>query len=847
MISELFFYGKLKDVKNILIYEDDFVLFYLNMQLKDLEEFNKEEVEKLLEKFYGKENIKNNGILKFCDQHFKSKEKNYTLNISEEELKNYEITKEFEKDIDELISLNQNSLYEVLEKEITSKEISFAEKLKKCIIYYYGDSKLTLEKRTELLYKYFYNIKNYYKIYRLIDSKLENIPELFNSIEITELDFSEQHQSFLIFNNVFTIKNLKYISIDTLISIFCNDIQHFIDEISKYAINKERIINNLSEKFKNIIKPEWDVVLQKRYDINTNQKRTLADIGKELNLSRERVRQIERKAIQKLLYNKDEINRLLYCFYRDINKENKDYITIEDFYNYINDENLTKYLIIILYSEELDMRINEETNIIYNSKEITFEEIKKEAEEQLENIIIKTDVEGYDVIQKNIIEKNYRLYQDKVFVKKELNISYIYVNEIKENFIDGYDIGSEDDYNRLIKIINEKYGDIEVSSMHSIQGMIDRNGFIQIDRGRYKAREYAAILPEKLVDEIINLIIKNQPVIAYSLIYEKFKNQLEKLGINNRFYLKGCIDEKLPEGFNTGRDFINTDSEGNYTTSDVMREIFKSFEWSFSIDDVREKMPGLKGYNYENYAKAEEENGLIQIGSKSYIYIEKLNITEQIKQELKEYIDDLFIKLDSNILTSKKIYASLNIMNKNLYNKLNITARFGDFELFSIIQHLYKDDYYYSRPIISKEEEFTTTAYMLIKEYAKRLNIFSYNDIKRYIYKMNLGGLSSYLNFMDDLSDEYVQINKDSMVKKEELNLTREQLEKIEEFMDLLLKNKEIKTDEFDGYFMLPRLARGWNKYLLIGIIKTYFREKYDIQNTTNFYDTTDFIIRRIN
>ncbi|MBQ9298097.1 MAG: hypothetical protein IJ223_03535 [Clostridia bacterium] len=847
MISELFFYGKLKDVKNMLIYEDDFVLFYLNMQLKDSEEFNKEKVEKLLEKFYGKENIKNNGILKFCDQHFKSKEKNYILNISEEELKNYEITKEFEKDIDELISLDQNSLYEVLEKEITSKEISFTEKLKKCIIYYYGDSKLTLEKRTELLYKYFYNIKNYYKIYRIIDSKLENIPELFNSIEITELDFSEQHQSFLIFNNVFTIKNLKYITIDTLISIFCNDIQHFIDEIGKYAINKEKIISNLSEIFKSLIKPEWDVVLQKRYDINTNQKRTLADIGKELNLSRERVRQIERKAIQKLLYNKEEINRLIYCFYKDINKENKEFITIEEFYKYINNESLTKYLIILLCSEELEMRINEDTGIIYNSEEITFEEIIKEAEEQLENIIIKTDIEEYDVIQNNIIKNNYRLYQDKVLVKKELNISYIYLNEIRENYIDGYDIGSEDDYNRLIGIIKEKYGDIEVSSMHSIQAMIDRNDFIQIDRGRYKAREYAAILPEKLVDEIINFIIKNQPVIAYSLIFERFKKQLEKLDINNRFYLKGCIDEKLPEEFNTSRDFINTDSDGNYTTYDVMREIFKSFDGSFTIEDVKDKMPGLKGYNYENYARLEEENGLIQIGTKSYIYIEKLGITEQTKQELKEYIDGLFIKLDSNILTSKKIYASLNIMNKNLFNKLNITARFGDFELFSIIQHLYKNEYFYSRPIISKEEEFTTTSYMLIKEYAKRLNIFSYSDIKKYIYKMNLGGLSSYLNFMDDLSDEYIQVNKDSMIRKDELSLTNEQLQKIDNFMELLLKNKEIKTDDFDGYFMLPRLTRGWNKYLLVGIIKTYFREKYDIQSTSNFYDKTDFIIRRIN
>ncbi len=847
MISELFFYGKLKDVKNMLIYEDDFVLFYLNMQLKNSEKFNKEEVEKLLEDFYGKDTIKNNRILKFCDQHFKSKEKNYTLNISEEELKNYNITKDFERDIDELISLDQNSLNEVLEKEMTSKEINFTEKLKKCIIYYYGDSKLTLQKRTELLYKYFYNIKNYYQIYRTIDTKLENIPELFNSIEITELDFSEQHQSFLIFNNIFTLKNLKYITIDSLISIFCNDIQHFIDEISKYAINKEKIISNLSEKFKNIIKPEWDIVLQKRYDINTNKKRTFTEIGKELNLSRERVRQIERGAIQKLLYNKEEINRLIYCFYKDINKENKEFITIEDFYKYIKDESLTKYLIIIINSEELDIRINQDTNIIYNSQEITFEEIMKEAEEQLENIIIKTDIEKYNVIQKNIIKNNYRLYQDKVFVKKELNISYIYLNEIRENYIDGYDIGSEEDYNRLIGIIKEKYGDIEVSSMHSIQGMIDRNDFIQIDRGRYKAKEYAAILPKKLVDEIIDFIIKNQPVVAYSLIYEKFKKQLEKLGIHNRFYLKGCIDENLPQEFNTSRDFINTDSDGNYTTYDVMREIFKSFDDSFTIEDVKDRMPGLKSYNYENYARLEEENGLIQIGQKSYIYIEKLNITEQTKQELKEYIDNLFIKVDSNILTSKKIYASLNIMNKKLFNKLNITARFGDFELFSIIQHLYKNEYYYSRPIISKEEEFTTTSYMLIKEYAKRLNIFSYRDIKRYIYKMNLGGLQSYLNFMDDLSEEYIQINKDSMIRKDELNLTKEQLQKIEEFMDLLVKNNQLKMDDFDGYFMLPKLTRGWNKYLLIGIIKTYFREKYDIQNTTNSYDTTDFIIRRIN
>ena len=71
MISDLFFYGKLKDVEDLLIYEEEFVLFYLNIQLQNLDSFRRENVEFYLEKLYGKENIKNNGIIKFCEKYFK--------------------------------------------------------------------------------------------------------------------------------------------------------------------------------------------------------------------------------------------------------------------------------------------------------------------------------------------------------------------------------------------------------------------------------------------------------------------------------------------------------------------------------------------------------------------------------------------------------------------------------------------------------------------------------------------------------------------------------------------------------------------------------------------------------
>ena len=277
-----------------------------------------------------------------------------------------------------------------------------------------------------------------------------------------------------------------------------------------------------------------------------------------------------------------------------------------------------------------------------------------------------------------------------------------------------------------------------------------------------------------------------------------------------------------------------------------MPKIFKEFDNEFTIEDIKQKMPGLNEYNYENYVRAEEDNGLIRISPKTYIYIEKLNITQETKVELKEYIDNMFEKMESKILTVQKIYANLSIMNRELLNKLHITARFGDFELFSIIKYLFKEDYYYSRPVISKEENFTTSSYLLIKEYVRKMDKFNYNDIKNYIYKMHIGGLYSYMNFMEDLSDEYVQINKDSMIKMEKFEIPEDKLEIIKEFVDLLLKGKEFRTDNFDGYFMLPKLNKPWNKYLLIGIIRSYFKEEYEIENTTKFYDTTDFIVRRI-
>ena len=49
-----------------------------------------------------------------------------------------------------------------------------------------------------------------------------------------------------------------------------------------------------------------------------------------------------------------------------------------------------------------------------------------------------------------------------------------------------------------------------------------------------------------------------------------------------------------------------------------------------------------------------------------------VNAMKAVKAELKKFIDDLFGSLNTKLVTSKKIYAKLQLTNKELYKKLNI-------------------------------------------------------------------------------------------------------------------------------------------------------------------------------
>ncbi|MCB9688891.1 MAG: sigma-70 family RNA polymerase sigma factor [Alphaproteobacteria bacterium] len=81
-------------------------------------------------------------------------------------------------------------------------------------------------------------------------------------------------------------------------------LEHFLADESATDADDEAIhsqeIRRMLDAFHNVLSDRHRYVLSRRYGLEDNQFRTLSQVGKGMNLSRERVRQIEREALMRL-------------------------------------------------------------------------------------------------------------------------------------------------------------------------------------------------------------------------------------------------------------------------------------------------------------------------------------------------------------------------------------------------------------------------------------------------------------------------------------------------------------------------------------------------------------------
>ena len=102
-----------------------------------------------------------------------------------------------------------------------------------------------------------------------------------------------------------------------------------------------------------------------------------------------------------------------------------------------------------------------------------------------------------------------------------------------------------------------------------------------------------------------------------------------------------------------------------------------------------------------------------------------------------------------------------------------------------------------------------------------------------------------YIKFFIDISDQFVQVSVDTLIDKKSLVISDDFVEKIRKEMVYYIKSfGPIETSKYIGYSVLPSIDLKWNKYLLVGIIRTFLNDELEIEYTDKTYNKTDFIIK---
>jgi len=689
-----------------------------------------------------------------------------------------------------------------------------------------------------------YNITNDYV--DILDNVINSIPDRLNNHYLNKYLWQKDIIDILFLLGIEKIIDLKNTSPYLLIILY----NHKIKDLYY-------LLNGLKSAFKDEV---LELLKRIRLDLSPNEyliiscrngwygeKETLEDVGYKLKLTRERVRQKEVKLSLSLFSVANKNKLLLNSYsYQLFNKYNSTILCIEILENELK-EYSRLYLTLIEKLEINSINYSYEYDVLYVGEkkdlDLIIEKILKKiplafSENKIEKVLKTLDNDLKSFV-KNIINKKFKNNKG-IYIRKGCRNSDLILLAIDRLFPTGYKISSDFDFNLLKNNILEQYGDDGlVTSKRQIAGLLNNHKYRLVERGTYLNPIYLPKLSDYLLKNIIEFINKEGDFVNYDMIMYKFIEELSQLGINNKYMLKGVLDPEINNMFFTNRDYITKHKGVNSST--IINEYIDSKDNDFSFNDLSNKFSGMKDYVLYNILYSRDD--IIWLSNKRYIHKNNLHINHKVISEIYEECESLFEQLKSNQISSKKIYARLSFTNNELLKKIKVVK--SHFDLFSVLQSIFKDKYYFNRPIISRTKE-KTNFYDMLKNYLSTKIEFNKEIVDGFSEKMNIRYLTSYLDFLEDMSEDYVQISADSMIRKDAFEISEEELKEFDESLKLILtRMKLIDTKIFKGYYIFPQINRRWNKYLLIGILRTFFSDKYDIENTINTYDATEFLIRR--
>lgn len=691
---------------------------------------------------------------------------------------------------------------------------------------------------------YIFNfLYNYDSIKEKVKKAIKEVDESYFTTDISLLFKNNKLIKILYRNAVNTFKDITLLDFDLTTLLVFFDYKDFINKLkslrNKLTIDviKELIENSLN-KLTNIEKE----TLSLKEGFNSEVKLINEDIANKISRTKDRVRIILNNVNKKIkLKELDLINIPLFNLFKII-KNDKKYLSFEEFYNYINDNLLANKLLYLYSLFENNLVLSKEYNIIYIPYEFSIISYIDEFLLHHNLYILENEFDSFIKFNKVITLLNYRYISNRhYYLRKGKNESEIIANFINEKFIDGFKFSDPTN----IYYLNHKCEEIFNYSFNitrrSLEGIMNKYNYILIDKGTYKASNNIIKLGDDLIDKILDFIMENKSIIKYEDLFNKFKDELKEYKVNNRYYLKGLIDSYLKDNFIHTREYIKPISLKE-SFKEVAINYLKSNNEEISFSNFNSLYKDINEYIFLNAINS--LNTYVQFESEKFIPLTKLDLSSEDISKLKEILNTYILDSKLDFITSRGLFDYLKEEDNDLFSLLITKDINNHFRLFSLLKTLFNDLYYFKRPLISLKKTSNVNQFEIIAKYLSTLDEFSTKDVLNYIKGNGLRPIQNYLEFYLDYLNEFILVDKNKFIKIDKLNLSNEIILEIKNTLSELIKvNNELHIDEFNSYLALPLISYSWNKYLLFGLLNYFLSSDFNVKIINSDLKSLDYII----
>ena len=643
-----------------------------------------------------------------------------------------------------------------------------------------------------------------------IKNAFRNLPEEFRDKRARPFLFAcglKKNNFFVDLPEYLTLSELPKYLAENEIAFNINELKNFANELCfdmrAYA---KKIIATLFKSER-----EFGIIRHRA------QRKTLEEVGKSFNLTRERVRQIEKKILKRFCYRRANAKKLLYFLY--VFNDKKYILTLYDMKNFLDESDAEVIWFLVAktdFDNELFNYDKEKKVFVFHDEDAgdAFSDL-----ELLENLPKVMDEETFtEKIEFLAYEKNFpieliktrlsRFYNHNgdFFCRSKLTVTFKFGYVLKERFPNGYKIADETFYSRFIRYLQEIFDEETLPAQRYLDTVIGRIGVL-CDRGKYIHPDFVHISPE-VIERVRNFIDDSErTAIFYKEIFESLKNIFVGTQITNHYFLQGVIKfYKLP--YTLRKDYLTKANE-----IDMGKEFdnFVAERGEVSAQEIKENFISFKDFNIAFLVGRCPE--IIRIGDGNLIHSTYLNLKEEDFESIKNFLrQNCSTPVNSRVLLDLFFERFAEFMKRNEIHDHN--------KLFGVLKYMFRNEFNFVRPYIAVEDIKNISNRKVLLQVLKDMNEIAIEDLIGICEENGIHYVArTYL--IDSLRPDFIRVDEFTLMRPESIGVTDDIISAVVESIQSAVERnggwQAAKT--FEDYEWLPQLETPWNSFLLESII----------------------------